>query len=125
MQYFLQYRWLLRSLSAVSSEKRKVLADIHGGFTSRDILDEDWQEQFEQKEAAIRTRLRGIESAIETMPETERLLPCKIFMRLHYLAGYTLTDVAIQMDVSESTIRRLHRRAAEYFEQFPPERQGE
>ncbi len=121
LQYFSRYNWYLRSLNAKKAERRKILADISSGLISRDTLDEDWEAQLEREADEISEKLRAIERTIDEIPETPSLLPCKLFLRLHFVSRLNMTETAEKLNVSESTLRRIRDRAIRYFEENPPE----
>ena len=113
---FEKYRWLLRSLGAKSAERERILSQIDGGLYSRDTLYPEWFAQLEREIETLRRRMHAIEKGIDDMPDDREYLPCKLFLRLHFLFGYTITETAMRMNVSESTVRRVRDRAARYFE---------
>lgn len=117
--YFARYGWYLRALNSKEAERRKIKADINSGLISRDTLEEDWAEKLREETAAIRRRLHAIEATVESMPETPTLLPCKLFLRLHFVVGMSMTETAEKINVSATTLRRIRDRAAAYFEKFP------
>ncbi|MBQ9920546.1 MAG: hypothetical protein IJO52_00020 [Clostridia bacterium] len=118
--YFSRYNWYLRALNTKKAERRKILADINSGLISRDTLDSDWQKSLESEIIDLKKRLHDIESTIEGIPETPNLLPCKLFMRLYFVLGMSMTETAEKMNVSLSTLRRIRDRAARHFDDFPP-----
>ncbi len=118
--YFSRYNWYLRALNTKKAERRKILADINSGLISRDTLDSDWQKALECEIIELKKRLHNIESTIAAIPETPNLLPCKLFMRLYFVLGMSMTDTAEKMNVSLSTLRRIRDRAARHFDDFPP-----
>ncbi len=119
LSYFAKYRWYLRALNAKKAEKAKILADINSGEISRDTLDKRWSEQIRSETSELRRKLSEIELTVEAIPETAELLPCKLFLRLHFILGMSMTDTAEKMNVSISTARRIRERASEYFESYP------
>ncbi len=118
--YFSRYNWYLRSLNTKEAERRKVLADIRSGLISRDTIDEGWQDSLNNEIDELKKRLYDIEFTVKSMPETPELLPCKLFLRLHFIMGMTMTDTAETMNISLSTLRRIKDKAAMHFENFPP-----
>lgn len=119
LSYFAKYRWYLRALNAKKAERAKILADINSGEISRDTLDKHWGEQIKDEMKNLRRKLSQIEQAVESIPETPELLPCKLFLRLYFILGMSMTDTAEKMNISISTARRIRERASEYFETFP------
>ena len=119
LTFFSRYQWYLRALNTKKAEKRKILADINSGLISRDTLDEDWQELLESEIQKIRKNLHDIEFTLDLMPETPKLLPCKLFLRLHFIVGMSMTETAEKLNVSASTLRRIRDRAARHFDEFP------
>lgn len=117
--YFAKYGWYLRALNSKKAERRKINADINSGLISRDTLDEDWNERINLEIENIRENLHRIESTIEGMPETPSLLPCKLYLRLHFVVGMSMTETAEKLNVSATTLRRIRDRAADYFGKFP------
>ncbi len=120
--FFSRYDWYLRALNTKSAERRKILSDINSGLISRDTLDEDWSRQLESEIEALKERLHSIEFAIDAIPETPELLPCKLFLRLHFVCGMSMTETAEKLNVSQTTLRRIRDRAAKHFEDYPPYR---
>lgn len=118
--YFSRYNWYLRALNTKTAERRKILADINSGLISRDTLDEDWNRQLEAELDALKKRLNSIEFTVNAIPETPELLPCKLFLRLHFICGMSMTETAEKLNVSQTTLRRIRDRAAKHFEDFPP-----
>ena len=119
LSYFAKYRWYLRSLHSKKAERAKILADINEGNISRDILSPDWNERLLGEIRRLKRKLADIEFAVESIPETPELIPCKLFLRLHFISGMTLTQTADKMDVSLSTLRRIRDRASKYFDTYP------
>ncbi|MBQ8250093.1 MAG: sigma-70 family RNA polymerase sigma factor [Clostridia bacterium] len=122
--YFSRYNWYLRALNTKQAERRKILADINSGLISRDTLDSDWQKSLEVEIGELKKHMHDIESTIESIPETPNLLPCKLFMRLYFVLGMSMTETAEKMNVSLSTLRRIRDRAARHFDDFPPHNYG-
>ena len=119
LRSFTNYRWLLSAIQVKDAERRRTHEQIRDGLLSRDLLDADWNTVITQEIDRLKERLRAIERAIDAMPETPELLPCKLFMRLYYLFGLSLSDTAMRMCISYSTARRLQKRCAAYFENHP------
>ncbi len=117
--YFAKYGWYLRALNSKKAERRKINADINSGLISRDTLDEDWSVRIDREIEDIRKNLHRIEATIEAMPETPSLLPCKLYLRLHFVVGMSMTETAEKLNVSATTLRRIRDRAADYFGKFP------
>lgn len=115
LSYFANYRWYLRALHSKRAEKAKIQTDISNGLISRDVLDPDWRQRYLCEIKYYKQKLREIEAVIDSIPETEQLLPCKIFLRLHYVMGMSLTEVGEKMNVSLSTVRRIKSRTEDYF----------
>ncbi len=120
--FFSRYDWYMRALNSKSAERRKILADINSGLISRDTLDEDWSASLESEIAELKTKLHDIEFTVDSIPETPELLPCKLFLRLHFICGMSMTDTAEKLNVSLTTLRRIRDRAARHFDNFPPMR---
>ncbi len=116
---FGNYRWLLSAIKVKDAERTRTKEQIRDGLISREALDDDWNLNLNRDIDRLKERLHAIEAAIEAMPETPELLPCKLFMRLYYLYGLSLSDAAMRMCVSYSTARRLQKRCAAYFENHP------
>ncbi len=117
--YFAKYHWYLTALNSKEAERKKILANINSGLISRDTLEEDWSERLDGEISALRNHLHAIEATIESIPETPLLLPCKLFLRLHYVVGMSMTETAEKINVSATTLRRIRDRTADYFEHFP------
>lgn len=121
--FFSRYDWYLRALNTKNAERHKILADINSGLISRDTLDEDWSKTLSSEIETLKKHLHDIEFTIDSIPETPLLLPCKLFMRLHFICGMTMTETAEKLNVSQTTLRRIRDRAARHFEDFPPLRE--
>lgn len=118
--YFSRYAWYLRALNTKKAERRKILADIDSGLISRDTLDSDWQKSLEREIAELKARMHDIEFTVDSIPETPQLFPCKLFLRLYFILGMSMTETAEKMNVSISTLRRIRNTAARHFADFPP-----
>lgn len=67
----------------------------------------------------IKTRMREIEDFIESLNIENKWLLCKIFLKYHYVLGYTIEECSEKMYVSRSTAYRLKKRALRFAaEQF-------
>ena len=62
----------------------------------------------------IKTRMREIEDFIEGLDIESKWLECKIFLRYHYIHGYTIEECSEKMYVSRSTAYRLKKRALRF-----------
>ncbi len=120
LAYFERYKWYLRSLNAKDVERRRILNQIHEGLISRDTLDPNWQASLTAETEALKAKLSEIESTIDEMPDTPKLMPCKLFLRLRYIFGLSITETAEKLNVSETTLRRIRDTAIRYFEENPP-----
>lgn len=109
------YSWYLREIQAIEAEIAATRRQIDEGLISRDTYDPNWETQLFDELARAREKVKMTESIIDSIPETAKMLPCKLYLRLHMLAGYNLTDTAMQMGVSLSTLTRIRRRCADYF----------
>lgn len=114
--YFARYRWYLKMLNAKRAEYSKILSDIHSGMISRDTLDPFWKERIKADMKYLRGKLRDIEFTADSLPDTPELMPCKLFIRLYFILGLSLSQTAEKMNVSLSTVRRVKERTAEYFD---------
>lgn len=115
-QLFESYRWRLCELKSLEAQINKVRADNDNGVASLYTLDPESENRLEQEYEAQKTILKQIDGLVDSIPETKRLLPCKLYLRLHYISGYTLTETANEMGVSLSTLDRIRHRCSEYFE---------
>lgn len=115
-QLFESYRWRLCELKTLEAELDKVRKDIDEGIASRYSLDPDCEKKLTDEYEERKAVLKQIDGIIDSIPETKSLLPCKLYLRLHYISGYTLTETANELGVSLSTLSRIRRRCAEYFE---------
>ena len=115
-QLFESYRWRLCELKSLEAQISKVRADNNNGVASLCSLDPESEKQLSQEYESQRAVLKRIDGIVDGIPETKQLLPCKLFLRLHYISGYTLTETAAEMGVSLSTLDRIRRRCVEYFE---------
>ena len=119
LRYFERYRWYLQALNSKNAEVAKIKADISSGLISRDTFDENWQRKLRREIRNLKRAMNNIEFTISSMPETPKLLPCKLFLHLHYIVGMSMTETAEKLNVSESTVRRLRSRAEDYFDDVP------
>lgn len=119
MQNLSNYRWQLRNLNSKEAELRKIRIDINNGVAARDVVDEDWETALRREISELRDSLQSTESIVANIPETPALLPCKIFLRMHYIIGCSLTETAAEIGVSLSTLRRIRERCYEYFADLP------
>ncbi len=117
--YFARYRWYLKALNAKKAEYKKILADINSGEISRDTLDPFWKENIKNEVKYLRRKLKDIEFTVASLPDTPELMPCKLFLRLYYISGMSMTMTAEKMNVSISTARRIKERAAKHFDTTP------
>ena len=115
-QLFESYRWRLCELKSLEAQINKVRADNDNGVASLYTLDPESENRLEQEYEAQKTILKQIDGLVDGIPETKRLLPCKLYLRLHYISGCTLTDTANEMGISLSTLDRIRHRCSEYFE---------
>ena len=116
-QFFESYRWRLCELKSLEAQISKVRADNNNGVASLSSLDPASERRLAQEYESQKTILKQIDGLVDGIPETKQLLPCKLFLRLHYISGYTLTETAGEMGVSLSTLDRIRRRCTEYFEE--------
>ena len=119
MQQFKNYKWLLRSLNTKNTEYRKISSQIAQGIASQDTLKQDWEAEINRETTELREKLNNIENIILSIPDTADLIPCKLFLRLYYIIGCSLTETAAEMNVSLSTLRRIRNRCADYFNNYP------
>ena len=122
--FFERYTWYLRLLKAKESERRKIASDINSGLINRDAVDPDWEKSISAEIGRLRAKLRRVEEVIDMIPETPSLMPCKIYLRLHYIIGCTITETAMEMNVGLTTLRRIRNRCEEYFASLPPLEDG-
>lgn len=113
-ELFENYRWLLRELNVLKAEIKKVQLDNHEGLASRSTIDPNCEDRLRAEYNAKKSSLVQIEQFLDRMPNTKPMLQCKLYLRLHYLAGYNLTETAMEMDVSLSTLNRIKQRCDEY-----------
>lgn len=121
LEYFERYRWYLQALNSKNAEYSKVMSDINSGKASRDIADSDWQRKLRREIRGLKRSMNSIEFTVSSIPESAELLPCKLFLHLHYIVGLNLTETAEKLSVSESTVRRIRDRTERYFESVPLE----
>jgi len=117
--YFEKYRWYLQALNTKIAEYKKINSDIASGLMSRDTVDDNWQRKLKREIRQLKKRLNYIEFTVNSLPETAELLPCKLFLQLHFILGLNLTETAEKMNVSISTVRRIRDRAERHFEDVP------
>ena len=115
IQLLENYRWRLCKISALEAELRKIRSDIDEGISTRDSLDPDWENNLNSELKKIKSELQVVDDLVESIPQTRNLLPCKLYLRLHYIAGYSLTETAVEMNISRSTLRRIRQRCEAYF----------
>lgn len=119
IQQFNNYQWLLRTLNTKNSEYRIISSHIAQGLASQDTLKPDWEDEINREISQLRDKLKQIEDIIISIPDTADLIPCKLFLRLYYIIGCSLTETASEMNISLSTLRRIRKRCANYFDDFP------
>ncbi len=122
IDYFANYQWILRCIHGKELEIRQTRNRINEGLVTRDSLSLEWEKEMNAEINALRKKLKQIEFVAKSMPETPDYIPCKLYIRLYYISGYTLTETAQSMNISESTLRRIRIRACKYFERYPPEK---
>lgn len=114
-QYIENYSWQLREIQALEAELKATRRQIDEGMVSRDTYDPNWEQKILDELELVQKNVKHSEDIVNSIPETVEMLPCKLYLRLHMLAGYNLTDTAVQMGVSLSTLTRIRQRCAEYF----------
>lgn len=119
-QYFSKYRLYLLALNSKRTEKQRILADIKSGYAARDLIDDEWQDALSLEIGELKRRLENIEFTVDKIPDTPQLIPCKLFLRLHFIVGLNLTETAEKLNISLSTLRRIRERCELYFKEFPP-----
>ena len=62
----------------------------------------------------LKTRMREIENFIEELNIDSKWLECKIFLKYHYIHGYTIEECSEKMYISRSTAYRLKKRALRF-----------
>ncbi len=114
-RYIENYSWQLRQIQALEAELTATRRQIDEGMVSRDTYDPDWEEKILNELELVQKKVKHSEDIVNSIPETLEMLPCKLYLRLHMLAGYNLTDTAVQIGVSLSTLTRIRQRCAGYF----------
>ena len=126
LDYFKKYSWYLRALNTKIAENSKINSDISRGLLSRDTVDPEWQRSNKREIRRLKAKMQEIVYTINSIPDRFDLIPCKLFLRLHYVLGLNLTETAEKLNVSQSTVRRIRDRASRYFENYPfDEKDGE
>ena len=113
---FESYRWRVCELKSLEAQINKVRVDNDNGVASLCSLDPESEMRLTQEYESQKAILKQIDGLVDGIPETKQLLPCKLFLRLHYVSGYTLTETAGEMGVSLSTLDRIRHRCIQYFE---------
>ena len=113
--FFANYRWKVFEIAALEAELSAIRHQIDEGLASRETYDPDWEKSLTAELDAAKEYVKRVEALVSSIPETQQLLPCKLFLRLHELSGYNLTETATMMNVSLSTLRRIRDRCADYF----------
>ena len=111
----MSYQWLLRMLSSSEAEYRTISRQIDEGLPSEDVHDPEWKRKISCEQQKIREKLRTAQQIIADIPDSPELIPCKLFLKDHYILGMSLTRTAAEMGVSVSTIRRIKDRCFHYF----------
>ncbi|HIX92868.1 MAG TPA: hypothetical protein H9681_08320 [Firmicutes bacterium] len=115
---FDNYRWQLRALSAKETEYRKINSDINSGVTARDVFDPDWKKTLQSEIEALKAELAKTEHLLTLFPDTSEYIQCRLFLRLHYIIGCSMTETASEMDVSLTTLRRIRDRCVDFFDKL-------
>lgn len=118
MQLFENYRWRLRELKTCESEFYINSRHIDEGIVAQDTSDPDWERHLSDETQKIREQLKKTEQLIAEIPDTPKLIRCKMFLKLHYIHGLTMTETACEMEVSTSTLRRIRRYCFHYFSEL-------
>ena len=120
LRRFENYRWQLRALRAKENEFERISRDIDEGLITRDALDPNWQDSIQREISGLREQLLLTEGLIDLILETPEMFPCRLFLRLHYILGYSLTYTAEELNVSLTTLRRIRQRCRDFFDECPP-----
>ncbi len=118
LDYFKKYGWYLKALNTKLAEYSKISSDISRGLLSRDTVDPEWQRSNRREIRELKSKMQEIVYTINSMPDRLELIPCKLFLQLHYVLGLNLTETAEKLNVSQSTVRRIRDRAGRYFENY-------
>ena len=113
-QTFENYRWKLFEIMAIEAELAAIRRQIDEGIASRDQYDPQWENELTAELETAKAQIKLVEDLIASIPDSPKMMPCKLFLRLHYLAGYNMTDTAVMMNVSLSTLRRIKERSIEF-----------
>lgn len=115
---FDNYKWQLRALSTKETELRKINSDINSGVAARDVFDPDWRKTLQSDIDSLKSELSETERLLTLFPDTSEYIQCKLFLRLHYIIGCSMTETATEMDVSLSTLRRIRDRCVDFFDRL-------
>ena len=113
-QIFENYRWKLFEIMAIEAELAANRRQIDEGIASRDQSDPQWESELVAELETAKAQVKLVEDLIASIPDSPKMMPCKLFLRLHYLARYNMTDTAAMMNVSLSTLRRIKQRSIEF-----------
>ena len=114
IRLLMSYQWLLRALANCESQYKIISRHIDEGSAAEDVVDPDWKNKISAEAKNIRDKLRLAQQIVADIPDSPELLQCKLFLRNHYILGMSLTNTAADMDVSNSTIRRVKDRSFHY-----------
>lgn len=117
--YFEKYKWYALALNGKRAEYKKALSDTAAGIVGRDSYSESWQRRIRREIRELKRAMNAIEFTIASIPDTPELIPCKLYLNLHYVVGLNITETAEKLNVSESTVRRIRDRTERYFEDIP------
>ncbi len=110
------YQWRLRELQTKKSEQTITQSKIDDYIASSELINENWDEKLSDDIAKLHHALVTIEHIVTSIPETSELLPCKIYLRMRYILGCTLTEIALEMGISISTLRRIRIKSERYLD---------
>lgn len=118
IRLLMSYQWLLRALANCETQYKTISRQIDEGIAAEDVAEPEWRAKIADKAKNIRAKLRLAQQIVADIPDSPELLPCKLFLKNHYILGLSLTHTAAEMGVSVSTVHRIKDRCFHYFSEL-------
>lgn len=118
IRLLMSYQWLLRALANCETQYKTISRQIDEGIASEDVVEPEWRSKISTDAIIIRDKLRLAQQIVADIPNSPKLLPCKLFLMNHYILGMSLTRTAAEMGISVSTAHRIKDRCFHYFSEL-------